>query len=89
MMTSVDRYARLSARILWHGVRLPTLLFLVVLEPIVTFVLWGVALLGVLTTLFYRAIGMPHFPFWTALGISLLFAAAGVVYQGLIRLLQA
>jgi len=39
------------------------LLFLVLLEPIVTFVLWGLALLGVLTTLFYRAIGMPHFPF--------------------------
>jgi hypothetical protein len=44
MMTSVDRYARASARILWHGVRLPTLLFLVVLEPIVRFLLWGLAL---------------------------------------------
>jgi len=88
-MTSLDSYARLCARILWHGVRLPTLLFLVLLEPIVTFVLWGLALLGVLTTLFYRAIGMPHFPFWTMLGISLLSAAASVVYQGLIRLLEA
>jgi hypothetical protein len=89
MMTSLDRYARVSAQILWHGVRLPALLFLAMLEPIVTFVLWGSALLGVLTALFYRAIGMPHFPFWTVLGISLLFAAASVVYQGLIRFLQA
>ena len=88
-MTSLDRYARLGARILWHGARLPALLFLVVLEPIVTFVLWGLALLGVLTTLFYRAIGMPHFPFWAMLAISLMFAAASVIYQGLIRFLQA
>ena len=88
-MTSVDRYALLSARILWHGIRLPALLFLAVLEPIVTFVLWGFALLGVLTALFYRAIGMPHFPFWTVLAVSLLFAAMSVIYQGLIRFLQA
>jgi hypothetical protein len=69
--------------------RLPALLFLAVLEPVVTFVLWGLALLGVLMSLFYRAIGMPHFPFWTMLGVSLLFAAASVAYQGMIRLLEA
>jgi hypothetical protein len=88
MMTSLDRYARVSTRILWHGVRLPALLFLAVLEPVVTLVLWSCALLGLLTTLFYRAIGMPHFPFWTMLAISLMFAALSVLYQGLIRLLQ-
>ena len=89
MMASLDRYARVGAQVLWHGVRLPALLFLAVLEPIVTFVLWGFALLGVLTALFYRVIGMPHFPFWTVLAISLLCAALSVVYQGLIRFLQA
>lgn len=88
-MTSLDSYARSSARILMSAVRLPALLFIVVLEPVVTFVLWSLALLGLLITLFYRAIGMPHFPFWTMLAISLLFAAASVVYQGLIRLLEA
>ena len=89
MTRSPEDYARLSARILWHGIRLPALLFLVLLEPLVTFVLWGFALLGVLMTLFYRAIGMPHFPFWTMLAVSLLFALVSVLYQGLIRLLQA
>jgi hypothetical protein len=89
MMTSLDSYARSSARILCHCVRLPALLFLVVFEPVVTFVLWSLALLGLLMTLLYRVIGMPHFPFWTMLAISLLLAAASVVYQGLIRLLEA
>jgi hypothetical protein len=89
MMMSLDSCARSSVRMLCHGIRLPALLFLAVLEPIVTFVLWGFALLGVLTAFFYRAIGMPHFPFWTVLAISLLFAAFSVVYQGLIRVLQA
>lgn len=89
MTMSLDSYGRSGARILWRGLRLPALLFLVLLEPVVTFVLWSLALLGLLMTLFYRAIGMPHFPFWTMLTISLLFAAASFVYQGLIRLLEA
>ena len=89
MMMSLDNFGRSGARILLSAVRLPALLFLVVLEPVVTFVLWSLALLGLLMTLFYRAIGMPHFPFWTMLAISLLFAAVSVVYQGLIRLLEA
>ena len=89
MMMSLDNFGRSGARTLVSAVRLPALLFLVVLEPVVTFVLWSLALLGLLMTLFYRAIGMPHFPFWTMLAISLLFAAASVVYQGLIRLLEA
>ena len=89
MMTSLDSCARSSARILWHAVRLPALLFIVVLEPVVTFLLWSLALLGLLMTLFYRAIGMPHFPFWTMLTISLLFAAVSIVYEDLIRLLEA
>ena len=89
MMMSLDNFGRSGARILMSAVRLPALLFLVVLEPVVTFVLWGIALLGLLMALFYRAIGMPHFPFWTMVGASLFFAAASVVYQGLIRLLEA
>jgi hypothetical protein len=89
MMMSLDNFGWSGARILMSAVRLPALLFLVVLQPVVTFVLWGIALLGLLMSLFYRAIGIPHFPFWTMVGVSLVFAAASVVYQGLICLLEA
>ena len=82
MTMSLDSYGRSGARILWRGLRLPALLFLVLLEPVVTFVLWSLALLGLLMTLFYRAIGMPHFPFWTMLTISLLFARRELCLSG-------
>jgi hypothetical protein len=34
-----------------------------ILEPVVTFVLGSLALLGVLMSLFWWSIGAPHFPF--------------------------
>jgi hypothetical protein len=89
-MTSHARsYPLAIARALWFAVRVPIYLFLKILEPVVTIVFYGLALLGVLTTLFYRAIGMPHFPFWTMLAISLGFAAVLMCYQAMIRLFEA
>jgi hypothetical protein len=73
-------------RWIWRPIRLPVLAFLVILEPIVSFVLGGVALLGILTTLFFRLIGGPHFPFWTMLMISVSFVAVLAVYEALIKL---
>lgn len=87
-MRNLEPVARVGARILWHAFRMPVLLFLVVLEPVVVYVFWALALLGILMSLFYKAIGIPHFPFWTMLAISLGFAAVIVVYQGLIRILK-
>src|SRR6516165_3917818 len=43
----------------WQCIRLPLLLFLLVLEPIVTLVLGPLALLGVLTALFWKFFGPP------------------------------
>ncbi len=75
-------------RLLWRGACLPVLMLLVILEPIVTFVLAALALLGVLTTLFFKFVGPPGFPMWTMLAMSLGFAIALVPYHGLIRALS-
>jgi carbon starvation protein CstA len=40
-------------RWLWRAACLPVLMLLVILEPLVTFVLAGLTLLGLLTTLFF------------------------------------
>jgi len=68
--------------------RASMLAVLVVLEPIVGFALYVLALLGLLVTLMLKfADARGHFPFWTMLGISLSFALAHLAYHGVIRLL--
>jgi hypothetical protein len=88
-MNRANAYGVLSFRVAWHAIRLPALLFLAILEPVVEFVFGALALLGVLITLFFKALGVPHFPFWTMLALSLGFGFVVVAYQGLIRLLEA
>jgi hypothetical protein len=73
--------------IVWQSIRLPSFLFLLVLEPVVTFVLGALALLGVLTALFGKFFGPPNFPFFLMLGISLGFELAVIVYRKLLRFL--
>ncbi|HEY6398862.1 MAG TPA: hypothetical protein VIX82_15550, partial [Solirubrobacteraceae bacterium] len=75
--------------VLWHCVRLPVFLLLVVLEPVVTFALGSLALLGVLTAFFWKFFGPPHFPFLLVLGISLGFELVLLVYYKLLRWLSA
>lgn len=77
-----------AGRWLWRAACLPVLMVLVILEPLVTFVLAGLALLGLLTTLFFYLVGPPGFPAWTMLALSLGFAIALVPYHALIRLLS-
>ena len=72
----------------WRIVRVPILLFLVILEPIVAFGCGALALLGVLTTLLFALIGAPHFPVWTMLTISISFGLVLVLYEGLIRVIS-
>jgi hypothetical protein len=45
-------------------------MMLVILEPLVTFVFASLALLGLLTTLFFYLVGPPEFPVWTICGNS-------------------
>lgn len=77
-----------SMRGLWRVAGLPVLLFLVILEPLVTFALAALALLGLLTTVFFYLVGPPGFPVWTMLALSLGFAILLLPYHALIRLLS-
>ena len=83
-----DDVAVTIVRWLWRATFLPVLMVLVILEPIVTFVLAALALLGLLTTLLFYFVGPPGFPVWTMLALSLGFATALVPYHALIRLLS-
>jgi hypothetical protein len=76
---------RVVARLLWHALRLPLLVFLVILEPVVRFVLGALALLGVLVALFFKAYGVPHFPFALMLGASVGLGLMLVGYYALLR----
>jgi hypothetical protein len=77
-----------SARGLWRIAGLPVLVFLVILEPLATFVFAALSLLGLLTTAFFFLVGPPGFPVWTMLALSLGFAIALLPYHALIRLLS-
>ena len=67
--------------------RLPVVALLVILEPVVSLVFGGLALLGVLMTLFYNLIRLPHFPTWTMLILSVGFGIVVRLYRGLIQIL--
>ena len=69
---------------IWRLVRLPIVTLLVILEPVVSLVFGG---LGVLMTLFYTLIQLPHFPTWTMLTLSVGFGLAVRLYRGLILIL--
>ncbi len=80
--------AAFLVKLLWLGVRLPVLLVLVILEPVVTALCGALALLGVLTTIFFLLVGPPHFPWIPMLAISLGFVLVLIPYYGLIELLS-
>jgi hypothetical protein len=69
-------------------VRFPVFLLLAILEPVVTFTLGSLALLGVLTALLWRLVGPPHFPFVSMLLISLGLGLLSAAYQALVRFLS-
>ena len=80
---------RVTARLLWHAVRLPVLTLLVILEPFVRTILMGIAMIGVPMTLFYEfVVKLPHFPFWLMLGISVGSALLLVPYYVVMSLLS-
>lgn len=68
---------------------MPALLLLVTLEPVVSFALSALALLGVLTAFVWKLVGPPHFPFLPVLGISLGFQLALLLYHAALRFLNA
>src|SRR5437660_9546334 len=85
LMTSGD-LLRGMLRLLWCALRLPVFMFLAILEPVVSFVLGALALLGVLTALFFKFYGVPHFSFALMLGVSVGLGLMQVGYYALLRL---
>jgi hypothetical protein len=83
-----NEYLREMSRWLSHVIRLPIVMLLVILEPVVALVCGALALLGVLTTIFFKLIAAPHFPTWTMLAISISFGLALVLYEGAIVVLS-
>ena len=83
-----NSYGRALVRGLWLLVRLPVLTLLVILEPVVALVLGGLALAGVLATLFFVLIHARHFPAWTMLTISVGFGLALIGYEVIVRVLS-
>jgi len=77
--------AHCTVTLIWHLLRLPVFLLLVTLEPVASIVLGGLALLVVLTALFFKVIGAPHFPFVLMLAAGLGFQLALIGYCALLR----
>ena len=86
-MNSQGQFSREILRWVWWLVRLPIVTLLVILEPVVSLVFGGLALLGVLTVIFYNLIRVPHFPTWTMLSLSVGFGIVVSLYRALIQLL--
>ena len=75
-------------RLAWQMVRLPLLTFLVIFEPIVSFLLKTLALLIATTALFWKfADSKPDFPLWTIVAASLACVLLLALYHALIRIL--
>ena len=81
-------HARRLLRWLWIVGRLPILLPLVILEPIVAILLGGMALLGLLATMFFTLTAVPQFPAGVMLMVSISFGLALVLYECVIRILS-
>jgi hypothetical protein len=60
--TNAIAFFSLALWLIWQCIRLPLFLLVAILEPVVSFVLGSLALVGVLTAFFWKLIGPPHFP---------------------------
>ena len=70
----------------WAVARLPVLALLVILEPVVRFLLAGLALLVTLDALFFAALRpLSAFPFWGMLGFAVACVALLAVYHAALR----
>src|SRR5438270_11379911 len=75
-----------TLRLLWHPARLPVYVFLVILEPVVSFVLGALALLGVLTASLFKFYVVPHLFFTLMDGASATLRLMSVRYYRLPRM---
>ena len=77
-------------RALWRLVSFPLLTLLIILEPVVRFVLSGLALLLALSAFFWKLAAPPplHAPFLALLAAAIGCVALLTLYQWLLRLLS-
>ena len=78
--------AKTIITIFWRILQAPAFVLLVVLEPVVRFLLAGLALLGLLFCAFFWLTGAPHFPLWRMLGISAALGLTLAAYYSLCSL---
>jgi hypothetical protein len=74
--------------LIWHVIRVPCGAMLALLEPIVSTILAGIALLLLFTAALFRFVGPPNpeFPFWGMMGMSVGCVLLQVLYRSLMRL---
>jgi|SRR5688500_13866312 hypothetical protein len=74
---------------IWCVVRVPIGIALAFLEPLVRFVLMGVAVAGVITAFVYKGTSVtPAIPFWVTISVSFGCVVLLALYHGLLRLLS-
>lgn len=71
--------------IIWRAVCAPVHALLALLEPVVSFALGLLALLGICMSLVFEML-RPKFPFWTMMSVSLSFLLALGMYHLVLRL---
>ena len=77
---------RTFKRFAWQAIRLPFLVFLMLVEPVVRFVMVAVALLGIVAAFFFEFLGTdPRFPFWLVFGLSLGCGALVILLNAVTR----
>jgi hypothetical protein len=81
---------RLTLRIGWDCLRLPLLGLLLVFEPLIRFCLTSLAVLSLVSAIFYHLARAPMLvPVFALLGITLLCGIALLTYRGALRLLSS
>lgn len=74
--------------LIWCLIRLPIVLVLAFLEPVVRLMLSAIAVLSVVAGLAYKGSSVPPpIPFWVTLCVSVGCPLLIAMYQGLVRLL--
>lgn len=78
-----------ALRLLWNLIRFPILAVLAPLEGVLQTVLGGLALLSLVTALFFEyATPVTRFPFWETLTFSAACVLASILYYVLVRVLS-
>lgn len=76
-------------RIAWTLVRLPMLALLLALEPLVSPLLCGIAILTIVAAIFVKWTALlPHAPFWGMLGLATACMLVLIAYYAVLRVLS-